>query len=99
MFAHGDTPVGLTKCVRMCEHTTMKFASENTAAAKAIEDLRVRTLLREVPKTQLAQATGTTRATVAKYLKAGDMSLGLFLDIAQAIGADPAEIIKEATAA
>ncbi|KFI65723.1 hypothetical protein [Bifidobacterium cuniculi] len=70
---------------------------DNTVAASAIRSLRVQTLLDEVPKTRIAQALGVSRPTVAKYLKADDMSLDMFLSIADIVGVDAADIIRQAT--
>lgn len=67
-----------------------------TPAASAIRSLRVRTLLDEVPKTRLAKALGVNRATVSKYLKADDMSLNMFLNIAKAANVDPIPLLSEA---
>lgn len=73
------------------------LTNANNPAASAIRSLRVQTLLDEVPKTRIAQALGVSRPTVAKYLKADDMSLNMFLSIADIIGADAADIIRQAT--
>lgn len=66
-------------------------------AASAIKELRIRTLVDEVPKTQIAREIGVNRSTVAKYLKADDMSLNMFLQIAKAADVDPIPILYNAT--
>ncbi|WP_223848100.1 hypothetical protein [Bifidobacterium tissieri] len=53
-------------------------------------------MLNEVPKTQIARAVGVNRMTVAKHLKGEDMSLKMFISTAQAIRADPVQILADA---
>jgi DNA invertase Pin-like site-specific DNA recombinase len=76
----------------------MSFPRGYKVAASAVNSLRVKSLLDEVPKTEIAERTGVTRLTVAKRLKRKDMSLSAFIDTADAIGADPLKIWKDALA-
>lgn len=73
----------------------MEVASAKTIAASAVKSLRVKSLLDEVPKTEIAQRTGVNRMTVAKRLKRDDISLAAFISTAKAIDADPVEILRE----
>jgi ribosomal protein S7 len=67
-----------------------------TIAASAVKSLRVKSLLDEVPKTAIAREMGVNRATVAKRLKSDDISLGAFIEMSDAIGADPVEVLQQA---
>lgn len=74
----------------------MLFASGNKIAASAVKSLRDKSLLDEVPKTEIARKTGVSRNSVAKRLKSGDMKISVFLDTASAVGADPLAILRKA---
>lgn len=68
----------------------------NTPAASAVNSLRVKALLDEVPKTYIASQVGLSRESVRKHLKSDDMYLSEFINIALAINADPVRILAEA---
>lgn len=68
----------------------------NNIAASAMKRLRVEAMLREVPKTQIAQITGLHRQTVAKYMRSPNAPLDAFIAISAAIGTNPAQIIDDA---
>ena len=74
----------------------MNIASVTSSAVKS---LRAKALLDEVPKTQIAEDLGVTRQTVARRLKANDMMLSDFISTAEAIGADPVDVLAEAIGA
>lgn len=70
--------------------------SHDETSASAVKSLRVKALLDEVPKTEIARKTGMNRATVRKYLKGDDIKLSAFVQLARAIGADPVEVLADA---
>lgn len=74
----------------------MNIASVTSSAVKS---LRAKALLDEVPKTQIAEDLGVTRQTVARRLKSNDMMLSDFISTAEAIGADPVDVLAEAIGA
>ncbi|WP_172147200.1 hypothetical protein [Bifidobacterium panos] len=74
----------------------MNIASVTSSAVKS---LRAKALLDEVPKTQIAEDLGVTRQTVARRLKANDMMLSDFISTAEAVGADPVDVLAEAIGA
>lgn len=70
--------------------------SHDNIAASAVNSLRVKALLDEVPKTQIAREVGVSRQTVRKQLSGGDMSLSAFIRTAKAVGADPVQVLDKA---
>ena len=74
----------------------MKVSSAKTVAATAVKSLRVKALLDEVPKTAIAEQIGVSRATVARRFKYDDIPLSAFISTAQAIDADPVEVLRKA---
>ncbi|MEE8668376.1 MAG: hypothetical protein SOI13_01110 [Bifidobacterium mongoliense] len=65
-------------------------------SASAVNSLRVKSLLDEVPKTLIAKAVGMNRQVVARHLKSGDMRLSEFIKTAHALGADPVKVLADA---
>lgn len=82
----------LYSCIK-CYIVLVDIAS---ATSSAVKSLRAKALLDEVPKTQIARATGVNRATVGRRLKSRDMMLGAFIDTSLAIGADPVRVLADA---
>ena len=74
----------------------MQIALAKQQAASAVKSLRDKSLLDEVPKTSIAQKTGVDRNTVRHRLKADDMPLSAFIGTAQALNADPVQVLAEA---
>lgn len=74
----------------------MLLTGANKTAASAVKSLRVQSLLEEVPKTRIAREVGINRQVVAKHLKSDDMRLSEFIKTANAIGADPIQILSDA---
>lgn len=68
---------------------------ENSPADLAIRALRVKVLLDEVPKTDIAKSTGIGRSTVTKRLKSKDISLNEYVAISQYVGIDPLKLLGE----
>lgn len=68
----------------------------SSVTSSAVKSLRVKALLDKVPKTQIADALGVTRQTVARRLESDDMMLSDFISTAEAIGADPVAVLAKA---
>lgn len=69
---------------------------ENSPADLAIKALRVKVLLDEVPKTELAKSIGIKRTTLGEHLKSKDMSINEYLEIASYLKVNPLELLNEA---
>lgn len=74
----------------------MQIALAKQQAASAVKSLRDQSLLDEVPKTLIAKKTQVDRNTVTHRLKASDMTLSAFIATAQAINADPVDVLDRA---
>lgn len=74
----------------------MTLTRANSTAASAIRSLRVKALLNEVPKTEIAKEVGLSRQTAAKRLKSTDMRLSEFIAIAEMLGENPGQVIVDA---
>jgi nitrogenase subunit NifH len=74
----------------------MVESSSKQVAASAVELLHKSALVSEVPKTQIARRVGTRRQTVAKRFEKGDMKMTDYLKTAEAVGADPVEVLQQA---
>lgn len=61
-----------------------------------MKSLRDKSLLDEVPKTEIARATNVDRNTVRNRLRSNDVPLSFFIGVAQAINADPVQVLAEA---
>ena len=74
----------------------MTLTRANSTAASAIRSLRVKALLDEVPKTEIAKEVGLSRQTAAKRLKSTDMRLSEVIAIAEMLGENPGQVIVDA---
>lgn len=65
-------------------------------AERAAADIKRRFLLAECRKTKIAAELGVNRATIARWLNTKDPDLSVFLDMSNAVGADPIEVLSAA---
>lgn len=56
-------------------------------------DIKRRFLLAECRKIKIAAEFGGNRATIARWLNTKDPDLSVFLDMSNAVGADPIEVL------
>lgn len=68
----------------------------NEIAASAVKSLRVKALLDEVPKKQIAEELGISRPTAAKRLKSDDIPLSEFIKTARLLNVDPIDVLDRA---
>lgn len=65
-------------------------------AERAAAGIKRRFLLAECRKTKIAAELGVNRATIARWLNTKDPDLSVFLDMSNAVGADPIEVLSAA---
>lgn len=68
----------------------------NGINAEAMKNLRDAVMLSRRPYAQIAKDVGVNRKTIPKMLLRDDLPIGMYFKVAQAIGADPFELLKNA---
>jgi len=72
-----------------------KNASATQLAGEVVNRLREKTLLSEVPRTEIAKRTNVDRMTITRRLHRTDMTLSAFFAMSKAIGVEPEQIIAD----
>lgn len=70
----------------------------NGINAEAMKNLRDAVMLSRRPYAQIANEVGVNRKTIPKMLLRDDLPIGMYFKIAQAVEADPFELLKQAQA-
>lgn len=70
----------------------------NGINTEAMKNLRDAVMLSRRPYAQIADEVGVNRKTISKMLLRDDLPIGMYFKIAQAVDADPFELLKQAKA-
>lgn len=70
----------------------------NGINAEAMKNLRDAVMLSRRPYAQIANEVGVNRKTIPKMLLRDDLPIGMYFKIAQAVEADPFELLNQAKA-